>query len=70
MSDLHFVGFKDDSYNNAVKVWGKPIFIHRYWDVRASQDVQPGDTVVFANSKDWNNLNTPNKFSFDDSSVM
>ena len=40
MSDLHFVGFKDDAYNRAVKVWGKPTFIHRYWDVRASLDVR------------------------------
>lgn len=70
MPDLHFVGFKDDSYNRAVKVWGKPTFVHRYWDVRASLDVQPDDTVVFASKKDWDNLNTPNPFSFDDSAVM
>ncbi len=70
MSHVHFVGFKDDAYNRAVQVWGRPHFIHRYWDVRAAQEVQDDDTVVFANSKDWANLHTPNPRSFDDSAVM
>ena len=70
MSDVHFVGFKGDEYNRAVKVWGKPTFIHRYWDVRAAQESQPDDTVVFARAKDWENFDTPSKFSFDDSAVM
>lgn len=70
MADVHFVGFKDDAYNRAVKVWGKPTFIHRYWDLRASLDVQPDDVVVFADQKDWDNRNSPNPKSFDDSAVM
>ena len=70
MADVHFVGFTDDSYNSAVSVWGKPTFIHRIWDIRAMNDVQPNDIVIFAKTKDWDNRNNPSKFSFDDSSVM
>ncbi len=45
---LHFVGFKDDRYSNAVKVFGQPDFIHRFYDARCVSEVMPGDRVVFA----------------------
>lgn len=45
---LHFVGFKDDRWHSAVRVWGKPDFIHRFYDHRAVGDMAPGDKVVFA----------------------
>jgi hypothetical protein len=45
---LHFVGFRDDRYHNAVRVWGKPDFYHFTWDRRAQRDIAPGDTVIFA----------------------
>jgi hypothetical protein len=45
---IHFVRFKDDAYLRAQKVFGKPGFVHRFWDIRAVQEVAPGDTVVFA----------------------
>lgn len=45
---VHFVGFRDDRYWNAVKVWGRPDFIHRGYDLRARRDTHPVDTVVFA----------------------
>ena len=32
---VHFVGFKDDRYTTAVRIFGKPDFIHRIWDIRA-----------------------------------
>ena len=32
---VHFVGFRDERYWSAVKVWGRPSFIHRGWDMRA-----------------------------------
>jgi cation diffusion facilitator CzcD-associated flavoprotein CzcO len=46
---IHFVGFRDDRYWNAVKVWGRPSFIHRGWDTRARREIAEVDTVVFAN---------------------
>lgn len=45
---VHFVGFRDDRYWNAVKVWGVPDYVHIVWDCYASHDMAPGDTVVFA----------------------
>lgn len=45
---IHFVGFRDDRYWNAVKVWGKPDFFHQRWDTRAKREIADGDTVVFA----------------------
>jgi hypothetical protein len=35
MMALHFVGFSDDRYWNALKVFGLPDFYHRNWDMRA-----------------------------------
>ena len=45
---LHFVGFRDDRYWNALRVFGPPDMIHEAWDRYAADDVAPGDTVVFA----------------------
>ncbi|WP_457349326.1 hypothetical protein [Sphingomonas sp. UYP23] len=45
---LHFVGFRGDEYHSAVRIWGKPDFIHPAWDRWAQQDMHPVDTVVFA----------------------
>ena len=46
---VHFVGFRDDRYWNAVRVFGPPDVIHRAFDRYAADDIAPGDTVVFAN---------------------
>lgn len=43
---LHFV--KDDRLHNAVRVWGKPDFYHRRWDMRAVHEIVPGDVAIFA----------------------
>lgn len=70
MAHIHFVGFCDDSFNRAMRIWGKPHFIHQYWDIRASQEVQSDDVVVFASKKDWDRRDNPSLKCFDDSSVM
>jgi hypothetical protein len=49
---IHFVGFKDDRYWSAVKIWGPPTFIHRWWDKLAAREIADGDVVVFAEG-DW-----------------
>ncbi|MGB7373832.1 hypothetical protein [Pontixanthobacter sp.] len=49
---LHFVGFRDDRYWNAVRIWGHPDMIHMTWDIYAANDVAPDDLVIFANA-DW-----------------
>lgn len=46
---VHFIGFRDDqSYWNAVKVFGPPDFIHMWHDNRMYGDVGEGDVLVFA----------------------
>lgn len=60
---LHFVGFKDDRYHNAVKVFGQPHYIHPGWDLRAFREIAPGDVIVFANGDD---SQTPRTKSFTD----
>lgn len=46
---LHFVGFKGDEFNRALRVFGPPAYVHPTWDVRAEQEWAPGDVVVYAN---------------------
>lgn len=67
---VHFVGFRGEEFWSAVKVWGRPTFIHRFWDVRAWQEAQSEDVVVFARQKDWNRIDNPTPWTFDDSAVM
>jgi hypothetical protein len=61
---IHFVGFKDNRYNTAVKVFGTPDFIHRVWDKRAADEVMENDVVVFADSDETQEVKF---FAFDDS---
>lgn len=48
MRIVHFVGFRDDRYWNAVKVFGPPHYIHPRWDACARRELDDGDLVVFA----------------------
>jgi hypothetical protein len=45
---VHFVGFRGEEYWSAVRIWGRPGFIHRKWDTRARRDIADVDTIVFA----------------------
>jgi hypothetical protein len=45
---VHYVGFRDDRYWNAYRVFGGPRVIHRRWDFYATRDVGPDDVVIFA----------------------
>jgi hypothetical protein len=47
MMCVHFVGFRGDEYWSAVKVFGKPHFIHKDNDVRVYTEVGDNDVVVF-----------------------
>ena len=50
---VHFVGFRGNEYWSAVKVFGRPHFIHQIWDRRARREIMPGDTVVFAKGDEF-----------------
>jgi len=60
---VHFVGFSDDRYHNAIMAFGKPDFIHRFWDRRAQADVAEDDVVVFADD-------TVSMYVYDDSAFF
>lgn len=45
---LHFVGFRREEYWSAVRVFGRPDFIHPAWDQRARREIAQGDTIIFA----------------------
>lgn len=47
-SCIHFVGFRDDRYWSAVRVFGLTDFVHRGWDTRARREIAAGDVIVFA----------------------
>ena len=49
---VHYVGFRDDSFTRAKRLFGGPYFIHRWWDLRAVREIAEGDTVVFATGDD------------------
>ncbi len=66
---LHFVGFRSEEFNSAVKVWGEPDFFHRVFDDRVVHSGEidwDTDTVVFANSAE----NKHTKWTFNDSEVF
>lgn len=60
---IHFIGFRDDRYWNAVRVWGRPHFIHRGWDMRARREIGDDDLVIFA---EGNETLPPRKRNFND----
>ena len=60
---VHFVGFRDDRYWNAVRVFGLPDFIHRRWDRRAARETDLADLIIFATG-DWTQV--PSKFDDND----
>ena len=45
---VHFVGFTGEEYWSAVRIWGRPRFVHRGWDLRAQREIGEDDLVVFA----------------------
>lgn len=59
----HFVGFRGEEFWSAVKVWGRPGFIHQRWDQRARRDIAEGDTLVFARGTE---ADEPSRFNAPD----
>lgn len=45
---VHFIGFRGDEFWSAVRVFGRPHYIHRGWDLRARREIDDGDILVFA----------------------
>lgn len=47
MAHVHFIGFRGDEYNRAIRVFGPPDFIHMWHDARLYGDVGENDILVF-----------------------
>lgn len=45
---VHFIAFRGDEYLRAIRIFGRPDFIHPRWDRRAQREIADGDIVVFA----------------------
>lgn len=64
---LHFVGFRDDRYHTAVRLFGEPDFVHQRWDCRTLGEYTEGDTLIFATGDE----HRPRaRYSYDDSSFF
>jgi len=64
---VHFIGFRDgDRYQRAIRIFGKPDYIHPKWDERAKHggEYANGDIRVFATGSEED---PPSKHSWDDS---
>lgn len=60
---VHYVGFRDDRFQAARRVFGGPYFIHRWWDRRAQREIAEGDLIVFAEGDE---NQSPRKFNAPD----
>lgn len=63
---VHYVGFRDDRYWNAYRIFGGPRVIHRRWDFYATRDVGPGDVVIFAQGDETQPLADRNATDIDE----
>ncbi|WP_244476780.1 MULTISPECIES: hypothetical protein [unclassified Methylobacterium] len=63
---VHYVGFRDDRYQNAYRVFGGPRVIHRRWDFYATRDVGPDDVVIFAEGDETQAMATRNATDLDE----
>lgn len=45
---VHYVGFRGDEFARARRIFGGPIVIHMWWDLRARREIADGDIVLFA----------------------
>ena len=65
---VHYVGFRNDRYWNAFRIFGGPRVIHRCWDRFARSDVGENDVVVFAEGDEtqpiaqWNALDVDERY--------
>lgn len=66
MRSVHYVGFRDDRFLNAYRVFGGPRIIHRIWDQRAAREIGEDDIVVFATEDEHQPINKFNGNDLDE----
>lgn len=60
---VHFVAFRGDEWWSAVRIWGRPTFIHRGWDRQAKGEIEEGDMVIFARGTE---ADEPSRWNYPD----
>jgi hypothetical protein len=63
---LHFIGFRGDEYYRAIRVFGQPDFVHKFFDGRVREEADVNDTFIFANGSE----NKFTKYNWDASSAF
>lgn len=66
MTCVHFVGFRGEEYWSAVRIWGRPGMIHRWWDGRARREIGEGDVVIFATGDETQPVSPYNALDVDE----
>jgi hypothetical protein len=46
---VHYIGFRDDAYTRAYRIWGGPAMIHRVNDIRTQSEIcHTNDVAIYA----------------------
>jgi len=46
---VHYIGFRDDAYLRALRIFGGPVMIHRVNDIRTQSEIDPRhDMAIYA----------------------
>lgn len=49
---VHYIGFRDDAYLRAFRIWGGPVMIHRVNDTRTQSEIDPvTDIAIYAGTQ-------------------
>mgnify|MGYP000032289638 FL=1 len=61
---IHYVGFRDDAFKRAYRIFGGPVFIHRFFDARVFTDVGDDDVVIFGDKYKYTDYVYDDSFGF------
>lgn len=49
MRTVHYIGFRDDAFTRAYRLFGGPAMIHRVNDIRTQSEIDPdNDIAIYA----------------------
>lgn len=49
---VHYIGFRDDAYVRAHRIFGGPVMIHRVNDIRTQSEIDPDvDLAIYAGTE-------------------
>lgn len=52
MKCVHYIGFRDDAFLRAYRLFGGPVMIHRVNDIRTQSEIDPdNDIAIYAGNE-------------------